>query len=260
MILAILQARVSSSRLPGKVLKPLLGVPMLIRQIERLRGVSRIDQLLVATSNESSDDAIEELCRAHGVACFRGDLNDVLERFHQAAQTAAPEHIVRLTADCPLTDAALIDQVIEFYLDGDYDYASNSLEATYPDGLDVEIFRASCLEQAWQEARLPSQREHVTPFINQQPQRYKIGLYRGATDLSHLRWTVDEPKDFELVTMIYEALYPDNSRFSMQDVLSLLERRPELADWNTMHERNEGYQKSLDADAAPTTIPHTKEN
>ncbi|MDZ5632389.1 glycosyltransferase family protein [Janthinobacterium sp. GMG1] len=259
MILAILQARVSSSRLPGKVLKPLLGEPMLLRQIERLRDVRQIDHLLVATSRESSDDAIEALCLANNIACFRGDLNDVLERFHQAAQTFSPEHIVRLTADCPLTDPALIDEVIAFYLAGDYDYVSNCVEATYPDGLDVEIFRAPCLDDAWREARLPSQREHVTPFIHQQAQRYKVGVYRSARDLSHLRWTVDEPKDFELVSMIYEALYCENKCFSMQDVLSLLERRPELANWNTMHGRNEGLLKSLAADAVPTTT-HTIEN
>ena len=259
MILAILQARVSSSRLPGKVLKPLLGEPMLLRQIERLRDVHQIDQLLVATSREASDDAIEALCITNGIACFRGDLNDVLERFHQATQTFAPEHIVRLTADCPLTDPALIDEVIAFYLAGDYDYVSNCVEASYPDGLDVEIFRASCLDEASREARLPSQREHVTPFIHQQAERYKVGVYRNAMDLSHLRWTVDEPKDFELVSMIYDALYRKNPRFSMQDVLSLLEQRPELVNWNTMHGRNEGYQKSLDADAVPPT-PSTIEN
>ncbi|MBE3023624.1 NTP transferase domain-containing protein [Janthinobacterium sp. GW458P] len=259
MILAILQARVSSSRLPGKVLMPLLGEPMLLRQLERLRDVRQIDHLLVATSSEAPDDAIEALCQANGIDCFRGDLNDVLERFHQAAQTFSPEHIVRLTADCPLTDPALIDEVITFYLAGDYDYVSNCVEATYPDGLDVEIFRASCLDDAWQEARLPSQREHVTPFIHQQAQRYKVGVYRSVRDWSHLRWTVDEPKDFELVSIIYEALYRENKRFSMQDVLLLLERRPELANWNTMHGRNEGLQKSLAADAV-SIITHTIEN
>lgn len=248
MILAILQARVSSSRLPGKVLKPLLGVPMLLRQIERLKKSRKIDRLLVATSTESSDDPIEKLCKEHELVCYRGSLNDVLDRFYQAVRGYNPDHIVRLTADCPLTDAKLIDDVIGFYLDGGFDYASNAIQATYPDGLDMEVFRFSCLEQAWREARLPSQREHVTPFIHQQPLRFRIGHYKNTDDLSHLRWTVDEPKDFELVSRIYEALYPGNPDFTTQEILELLEKQPELVNWNTTHQRNEGYQKSLQAD------------
>ncbi len=249
MILAILQARFSSSRLPGKVLKPLLGVPMLLRQIERLQRAKKIDQLLVVTSTEPSDDSIEKLCADNDIACFRGNLNDVLDRFYQAARPLQPDHIVRLTADCPLTDPALIDDVIEFYIAGNYDYASNAVEPTYPDGLDVEVCRFACLEQAWQEAKLPSQREHVTPFIHQQPQRFSIGHYKNPVNLSHLRWTVDEPKDFELVTKIYEALYPKNPSFSTQDILILLDEHSELVHLNTTHRRNEGYQKSVAEDA-----------
>lgn len=259
MILAILQARVTSSRLPGKVLKPLLGSPMLLRQIERLQKAQKIDRLLVATSNEPSDDLIEKRCEEHGIGCYRGSLNDVLDRFYQAARVFNPEHVVRLTADCPLADPVLIDDVIGFYLEGGFDYASNAIEPTFPDGLDVEIFRFSCLEQAWRDATLPSQREHVTPFIHQQPLQFKIGHYKSPSDLSHLRWTVDEPKDFELVTMIYEALYPRNPDFSTQDILGLLDQRPELANWNTTHQRNEGYQKSLKADVS-LTANQTKEN
>ena len=258
MILAILQARVSSSRLPGKVLKPILDVPMLLRQLERLGRARKIDRLLVATSVEPSDDAIEELCRQHNIACFRGSLNDVLDRFYQAASPIKAEHVVRLTADCPLADPELIDQVINFYLDGGYDYASNSVESSFPDGLDVEVFKFSCLEQAWHEARLPSQREHVTPFIHQQPQRFRIGHFRSPVDLSHLRWTVDMPKDFELVTMIYEALYPRKPEFSTADILNLLDQRPELVNWNTMYQRNEGYLKSIAADSL--TPNQTKES
>tara|TARA_B110000008_G_scaffold268086_1_gene295806 strand:+ start:529 stop:1308 length:780 start_codon:yes stop_codon:yes gene_type:complete len=258
MILAILQARVSSSRLPGKVLKTLLGVPMLLRQIERLKKSQKIDQLLVATSAESSDDLIQKLCEEHNIACYRGSLNDVLERFYQASYELNPEHIVRLTADCPLTDSVLIDELIDFYMDGCYDYATNAIQATYPDGLDIEVFRFACLEQAWREAKMPSHREHVTPFIHQQPRRFKIGHYNNSTDLSHLRWTVDEPKDFELITMIYEALYPTNPNFVTQDILDLLDQRPELAHWNTEYQRNEGYQKSLKADLS-LTANQTKE-
>ncbi len=252
MILAILQARVSSSRLPGKVLKSLLGVPMLLRQIERLQKSQKIDQLLVAISTEPTDDLIYKLCKENGIECHRGSLDDVLDRFYQAARVFTPEHVVRLTADCPLTDPQLIDEAIEFYTGGGFDYASNSIQATYPDGLDVEVFRFTCLEQVWREAQLLSQREHVTPFIYQHPLRFKIGHFKSSTDLSHLRWTVDEPKDFELITMIYEALYPTNPNFVTQDILDLLDQRSELAHWNTEHKRNEGYQKSFNADLSLT--------
>ena len=252
MIWAILQARVSSSRLPGKVLKSLLGVPMLLRQIERLQKSQKIDQLLVAISTEPTDDLIYKLCKENGIECHRGSLDDVLDRFYQAARVFTPEHVVRLTADCPLTDPQLIDEAIEFYTGGGFDYASNSIQATYPDGLDVEVFRFTCLEQVWREAQLLSQREHVTPFIYQHPLRFKIGYFKSSTDLSHLRWTVDEPKDFELITMIYEALYPTNPNFVTQDILDLLDQRSELAHWNTEHKRNEGYQKSFNADLSLT--------
>lgn len=248
MILGILQARVSSSRLPGKVLKPLLGVPMLLRQLDRLRKVRKISRLLVATSIDSSDNLIEDLCEEQGISYFRGSLNDVLDRFYQVGRAYSPEHIVRLTADCPLADPSLIDDVINFYVDGNFDYVSNCGQATFPDGLDVEVFRFSCLELAWQEATLPSQREHVTPFIYQQPSRFNLGDYKSPINLSHLRWTVDEPKDFELVTKIYESLYPINPDFATQDILNFLKMNPELINYNTLYQRNEGLKKSLLAD------------
>lgn len=253
MILAILQARVSSSRLPGKVLMPLLGVPMLLREIERIGRASLIDQLLVATSNDASDDPISRLCRDNGILCYRGSLEDVLDRYYQAAKLSSPEHVVRLTGDCPLIDPEVIDQVARFYLDGAYDYASNTVTPTFPDGLDVEVFRFSCLEDAWREANLPSQHEHVTPFIHRQPERFKIGCFKQEPDLSRLRWTVDEAEDFEFVKQVYEALYRDNPAFVMDDVLHLLKSRPELLAINARFQRNEGYQKSLAKDALAGT-------
>ncbi|MBI4825115.1 MAG: glycosyltransferase family protein [Nitrospirae bacterium] len=222
---------------------------MLLRQIERLDRSSMINTLIVATSTDPSDDVLEQVCRENDINCFRGSLNDVLDRFYFAAQPYQPEHIVRLTADCPLADPQVIDRVIEFHLLGGYDYTSNAVEPTYPDGLDVEVFRFACMAQAWKEAILPSEREHVTPFIHQQPQRFKVGSVKNDVDLSMLRWTVDEPADFELAAMIYEALYRGNPAFTTDDILSLLESRPELKTWNTKHQRNEGYQKSLMEDA-----------
>jgi spore coat polysaccharide biosynthesis protein SpsF len=248
MILAILQARISSSRLPGKVIKPILGVPMLMRQIDRVKRAQKIDHLVVATSMDRSDDAIEQLCCDYIIPCYRGSLHDVLDRFYRAAILYCPDHVVRLTGDCPLADPALIDQVIEYHLEGDYEYTSNTIEPTYPDGLDVEVFRFACLKHAWQEAKLPSHKEHVTPFIYQQPDRFKIGSFKNNGDLSNFRWTVDELVDFELITKIYEILYPNNPLFSTQDILELLEKNPELKTINAGFSRNEGYLRSLNQD------------
>jgi len=248
MILAILQARLSSTRLPGKVLKPILGVPMLLRQVERVRRARCIERLVLATSDDPSDDAIGKLCHENDIECFRGSLNDVLDRFYQAAKDKNPDYVIRLTGDCPLIDPDIIDRVVRHGVAGEFDYASNTIKPTFPDGLDVEVFRFVCLEAAWHEAALPSQREHVTPFIHQQPGRFKIGNYAGARNLPHLRWTVDEALDFELIRQIYESLYPAKPDFDTDDILALLDRRPELKTLNTAYARNEGYQRSLAKD------------
>lgn len=249
MILAILQARVSSTRLPGKVLKPLLGKPMIIRQIERLKHSRRIDHLVVATSNHESDNELFEICQEYDIPCFRGDLDDVLDRFYQVAKLYNPEHIVRITGDCPLIDPILMDEIIEFHINGNYDYTSNTIEPTFPDGLDVEVFKYSCLVEAKKNAKLPSEKEHVTPYIRQNPSNKK-GSFKNKIDLSNYRWTVDEPLDFVLVEKIYEALYQEDGLFTTKDVLNYLEKHSELKTLNSMYKRNEGYIKSLEKDKA----------
>jgi|APSaa5957512622_1039677.scaffolds.fasta_scaffold119129_1 spore coat polysaccharide biosynthesis protein SpsF (cytidylyltransferase family) len=248
MILAILQARFSSTRLPGKVLKKILGKPMLSLQLERIKHSKRIEELIVATSTEDSDNKIESLCKSMEIPCFRGSLNDVLDRFYQAALPYKPENIVRLTGDCPLIDPLIIDNVIDLCIRGEFDYVSNALEPTFPDGLDVEAFKFSALETAWKEAFLPSHREHVTPFIYQNPERFRIDNYRNNIDLSYLRWTVDLPQDFELVRQIYEALYRQNPKFTTQDILTFLHNNPSLLQINKSILRNEGLKKSEEAD------------
>lgn len=248
MILAILQARVSSTRLPGKVLKRIIDKPMLLRQIERIRRAKLIDKLIVATSLNLTDNPIETLCKENDIAYYRGSLDDVLDRFYQAAKPFNADHIVRLTGDCPLIDPQVIDDVISNHIHGDCAYTSNTIEPTYPNGLDTEVFQYKCLEQAWKEAILPSQREHVTPFIYQQPNRFKIGSFKNNIDLSRLRWTVDEPADFELISIIYNNLYNKNPKFTTNDILAFLDSHPDLKTMNTHHERNEGYKKSLEKD------------
>lgn len=245
MILGILQARASSNRLPGKVLRPLLGEPMLARQIERLKRAKRLDQLIVATSVQADDEAIALLCERLGVPCFRGPLDDVLARFHLAAQSFAPAHVVRLTGDCPLADPALIDELIELHLAGGYDYSSNCWDPSYPDGLDAEILSAATLELLAERAHSQAQREHVTYYIRQHADLFKVGKLARQSSLSHLRWTVDEPADFELIEQIYNKLYPSKPAFTTDDILDLLAREPHLATLNTHHQRNEGLASSL---------------
>jgi len=249
MNLGILQARLSSTRLPGKVLKPILGKPLLFLQIERILRSTRMERFLVATSTDTADDEIETLCTQVAVPCFRGSLDDVLDRFYQAARMYEPDHVIRLTGDCPLTDPLIIDEVIGFYQKGDFDYVSNALIPSFPDGLDIEVFSFDALMSAWKEAVLPSHREHVTLFINQHPERFRIGNYtRAGENLCNLRWTVDEPEDFELVRRIYEALYPRNPAFTTTDILEFLRQDPSLNNINAQFVRNAGLQKSREQD------------
>ena len=238
----------SSTRLPGKVMEPILGRPMIERQIERLMRCRRVDQLIMATSNHPEDDVLAILCHSLGVPCFRGDLKNVLDRFYQAAKPYDPKQVVRLTGDCPLTDPNLIDDLIDHFLTSECDYACNCLDPTLPDGLDAEIFTFQALEKAWQEAFLPSHLEHVTPFIRSNPKRFKISSLKYPVNLSHYRWVVDEPEDLLLVRRIFDKLYVLNPNFGTSEILELFKQEPELARINAQFERNEGSKKSLDAD------------
>ncbi len=249
MILGILQARTSSSRLPRKVMLPMAGAPMLARQIERLRRAERMDKLVLATSDRPEDDCVAELAEGAGIGSYRGSLDDVLDRYYQAAAPHAPSHVVRVTGDCPLADWEVVDRVIAHTLEGGYDYASNTLNPTWPDGLDVEVVTFAALETAWREATRQLEREHVMPFITSRPERFRLGSLEGERDLSGMRWTVDEPQDYEFVCRVYDALYERNPAFTTADVLALLEERPELTDLNTGFMRNEGLIRSEQAES-----------
>jgi len=245
MILAVLQARTSSSRLPRKVMLPMVGAPMLVRQVERLRRATRIDRLVLATSDRSDDDCVAELAESVGIHSYRGSLNDVLDRLYRAAAEHQPQWVVRVTGDCPLADWTVIDACIDFALEGSFDYASNTLKPTWPDGLDVEVCRFEALATAWAEANTPPEREHVMPFITFRPERFRLGsLERQDEDLSGMRWTVDEPRDYQFVGQVYEALYPACPAFTTADILQLLNDRPELLHMNAGIERNEGLKRS----------------
>lgn len=250
MIVAVLQARASSRRLPGKVLKPILGKPMLQHQIERVLRARLPQRLVLATSVNADDDPIAELGAACGIAVYRGSLDDVLDRFYRAAKPYAPSHVVRLTGDCPLADPTVIDAVIRFAVDGKYDYASNTIRPTFPDGLDVEVATFAALRTAWQEATSKLDREHVMPFLHRQPERFRLGNYENDSDLSAMRWTVDEPADFEMVRAVYEALYPHNPEFRFQDIINLITKNPQIAATNSNIARNEGLNTGMTFRAA----------
>ena len=233
LIAAILQARMSSSRFPGKVLEPILGRPMICRQLERVRQSRRLDAIIVATSTDPSDDPIARTVMSENVQCFRGDLDDVLDRVYRAALSTNSDHVVRLTADCPLVDARIIDALIDMHLAEQRDYSSNFLERRYPDGIDAEIISIEALEVAWRESTERSDREHVTPYLYRHSERFNLGSLRCKRDLAALRWTVDHREDLDFVTKVFGALYPESENFSMWDIVELLERRPELSEINS---------------------------
>lgn len=229
MILAILQARMSSSRLPGKVLKPILGQPMILRQIERVRRTTSIDRLLVATSTEPGDDPLAAAVEADGVPVFRGSLDDVLDRFMGALDAHPAEHVVRLTADCPLADPQIIDAVVARHLEAGADYTNNLAPgAAYPKGQDTEVVTADALRRA-ASGTSPDEREHVTWGIRQDPARYRHAALEAPGDWGTVRWTVDRPDDLEFVAAVYEALYPANPEFTSDDIRRFVASQPELA-------------------------------
>jgi len=231
--LLIVQARMTSTRLPGKVLLPLAGEPMLTRLIERLRRVKRSDGIVIATTANASDDPIAALCAQLGVPCHRGSEHDVLSRYADAARLHGADVVVRITSDCPLIDPALVDRVIAVYEEGDSDYASNMLPPTWPYGMAVEVFSAAALQQAHAEATQAAEREHVTPFLYWHPERYRLRNVASPVDLSHHRWTVDTPEDYELVRRLFETLVPKHPEFTQDHILALLDAHP---DWLTINQ------------------------
>ena len=240
----------SSSRLPGKILRPIIGRPMLELQIERVMRSKKIERAIVATSTHTSDDVVEQFCSDRSIPCFRGSLEDVLDRYYRAARAFDAGQIVRLTGDCPLSDPSLIDEVIDHHLNGQYDYTSNVLELSYPDGLDVEVFKFAALERAFREAELPSHREHVTFYFVKNPDKFFLGSIRNCEPLSDLRWTVDYEEDFALVSKIYEALYKETPDFGMREVVTFLKRHPDIRTMNAKYRHGQGWISSFKKDAA----------
>lgn len=229
-VAAIVQARMGSTRLPGKVLKDLGGETVLARVVNRLRRAGLITDLLVATTDLAEDDAIVKECRSLSVSVSRGDRDDVLDRYFRAAQLAKADVIVRITSDCPLIDPEVTDKTIAAFLEARPDYASNGLVLTYPRGLDTEVMSFAALGKAWQGARKSYEREHVTPYIYEHPAEFKLLSVTDDADHSSQRWTVDTVEDLEFVRQIYARFR--SGPFQWRDVLDLLEREPSLLELN----------------------------
>lgn len=231
-VVAIIQARMGSTRLPGKVLKDLGGETVLARVVTRVRRATLLDEIVVATSVQPADDAIVQECERLSVACFRGDEADVLDRYYRAAQKFAADSVVRITADCPLIDPELIDAAVRAFLEQTADYATNSLLVTYPPGLDVEVFTAEALACAWRSAKQDYERAHVTPYLYQNPGLFKIVSLTAESDYSNYRWTLDTAEDLEMIRAIYEH-FEQSGSIRWREVLRLMESEPKLAEVNS---------------------------
>ena len=254
-ILALLQARMSSSRFPGKVLEPLGGVPMIVFMVERARRARRLDDVVVVTSVDQSDDPLADTLAGQGISCFRGDLHDVLGRYAAAAEAYAADIIVRLTGDCPLVDATIIDEIVDLLVNERADYASNIDPPTYADGLDVEAFTRAALDAAHARATALADREHVTLWMRSEGAGLKRSSRRAIVDSSHLRLTVDYRDDLELVRHLIHMVDADRSGFDHYDILRCLDQHRELLEINR-HARNEGLTHSV-ATPGPDTAGGT---
>lgn len=235
---AIVQARTASTRLPGKVLAPVMGQPMILRQLERLSRSARISQIVVATSDEPQDDELAEIVTAAGYPCVRGEHDDVLARFRKVLDIYPARTVVRITADCPLISPSVVDTVVSEFMKHGVDYASNTLEPMFPDGLDVEVFRAQCLTDIAALNLDTDEKEHVTLGIYRRPERFRVLNVPADEDYSQLRWTVDVPEDLTFVSWVFEQLLVDNPDFDYLDVLHLLERHPEMSRTSAHYRRN----------------------
>ena len=240
----IIQARMSSTRLPGKVMKDILGKPLLSFLLERLKQCQTIERVIIATTDSPKDKVIVEYAKNRGVAVFCGSENDVLDRYYQTAKVHQLDTIVRVTSDCPLLDPDVTDSVVKYF----YEHANLDLVNTgqsYPEGFDTEVFSFTSLEKAWQAARLRSEREHVTSYIWNNRDQFKTKTLEYVRDLSFLRFSVDEEADYEVVKLIMERLYRPGQLFKLADILKLYEQEPAIFKKNINIVRNEGYLKSI---------------
>jgi spore coat polysaccharide biosynthesis protein SpsF len=248
-IVTVIQARSGSTRLPGKVMMDILDRPLLIRMVERVQRATLAGTIVIATTTESSDDVIEELCKKESLLCYRGDREDLLDRHYQAGKLYGADAVVKIPSDCPLIDPAVIDKVLQYYLDNQFDFVSNMHPASYPDGNDVEIMSMAAMEKAWQNATLKMEREHTTPYIWEHPELFTIGNVAWETGLDYSmshRLTIDYPEDFTFIKTVYEHLYPANPAFGLSDILHLTRENPEIYEINSKYAGVNWYRNHLD--------------
>lgn len=231
-IVAIVQARMGSTRLPEKVLLEVLGKPLLAYLLERLERCQTLSSLVVATTIDPSDDRIVNFCANLHYDCFRGSEEDLLQRYKEAAKIAQADIIVRVTGDCPLIDPQVIDKAVTLFCQGKFDYLSNTIERTFPRGMDVEVFSIEVLERIDLLSQLPEERGHVTPYIYRHPEQFRIGSFNYSENYSRYRWTVDTAEDFLLIKTLLEAIYPQKPQFTLEDLLQLIESHPEWTEIN----------------------------
>ncbi len=243
---AILQGRIGSQRLPGKVFFPLVEKPVMQHVYERIRHCRNIDRIIIATTTRRKDDGIAALFEGLGVPVFRGSEADPLDRYHQAAGHYGVKHVVRIMADCPLVDPEVVDEVIEKYFSGDYDLSY--LGGEFPTGLDVTVFSYAALEKCRNAARLQSEREHITAYMTHNPDQFNIGVFEKFKGLLHHRWVMDHPADYEFIKLVYKALYEPGKVFHSRDILKLLLEQPELSQINGWIPRDQGYLNAVEQD------------
>ncbi len=249
-IITIIQARMGSSRLPGKVLLPIKGKPLLIRMIERVKASRLVGDIIVATTNDKSDNIISDLCKSENISVYRGDSNNLLDRHYKAVMERSPDIVVKIPSDCPLIDPVVIDKVIGNFISnfGKYDYVSNLHPATYPDGNDVEAMTFSAISEARENAYRQLELEHTTPYLWENPEKYRIGnvLWESGKDYSMThRFTIDYEEDFKFINCVYDELFPQNPLFSLEDILLLLNKKPELMAINNKYTGVNWYRKHL---------------
>lgn len=244
-IVAIIQARLGSSRLPAKVLLKLSGKPLIHRVYERVCQIRKVDSVVVATTLDGADDRLIDFCKQARIPVFRGSTNDVLDRYYRVAKSLGADAIIRITGDCPLLDPIEIDKIVEMFLTGNFDYVSNTQPPMLPDGLDASIGSFDAFEKSWKQARLRSEREHVTQYIRNHLEMFRIGSVTYGEDLSRHRWTIDEPEDYEFISKLYEKLDQRRMFGHLGEVIQVIDTHPELASINTLIGRDEGLKKSL---------------
>lgn len=235
--MVIIQARVGSTRLPGKIMKKILGKTVLIHDLDRIKEMKTINKIVVATTDLEEDDIIAKAVNGYdrNIGTYRGSESDVLDRYYKAAKEFNADVIVRITSDCPLIDPNVSDLVVEAFLKNDCDYCCNTLPRTFPHGLDTEVFSLDALERVWEEAKSPYEREHVTPYIREDTNKFRRINVKNNDDLTHLRWTLDYQEDFEFITEIYKRIYPKKKIFYMQDILNVLHAEHWLVELNSKY-------------------------